>query len=62
MCTGGGGRLRRCVMWDAGLWKLSILIDMFLARLLVLLAVGRVHRDVWKVVNGDTVYWKIGNG
>lgn len=69
MCTGGSGGLRRCVqkwgtllMWDADLWKLSILIEVFLARLLDLLAVGRVRRDVWKVINGDTVYWKIGNG
>lgn len=50
------------LLWDADLWKLSILIEVFLARLLDLLAVGRVHRDGWKVVNGDTVDWKIGNG
>lgn len=69
MCTGGGGGVRRCVqkrgalmMWDADLWKLSVLIEVFLARLLELPAVGRVSRDVWKVVNGDTVDWKIGNG
>ena len=49
-------------MWDVDLWKLSILTQVFLARLLALLAVGHVRRDMWKVVNRDTVYWKIGNG
>lgn len=69
MCTRGCGRVRGYVqkwrtllMWDVDLWKLSILTQVFLARLLALLAVGHVRRDMWKVVNRDTVYWKIGNG
>lgn len=69
MCTGGGGGVGRCVqkwgtlmLWDANLWKLSIQAEVFLARFLDLPAVGRVHRDVGEVVNGDTVDWETGDG
>lgn len=72
MRAGGGGGVGRCVqkwgtlmLWDADLWKLSVQTEVFLARFLDLPAVGRVgrvHRDVGEVVDGDAVDWETGDG
>lgn len=69
MSAGGLGGVRGCVeQWgaltlgDVDLRKLSVLIQVFIPRLLALFAVGRWHSSVWMAINGDVVNGKIGNG
>lgn len=69
MGTRGLRRVRGCVeQWgalthgDVDLRKLSVLIQVFIPRLLALFAEGRWHSSVWMAINGDIVNGKIGNG